>query len=166
MRLLLCLLVVVVALIAGCAAGPTPGRPGSEATPAAPATLEGEQRRLRKALDGTPVVVETTHDGRLRVEVPLEFSFDAGRGAVKKPLAAVLDRMAVGLRQTAFEVRIAAPADTRRNNNQLVQERAASVRDYLIARGVGAQRFAGLGRASGEFVEVLIADKVKPTAAR
>lgn len=164
MRVLLTLLVAV--LIAGCAGVPTPGRPGAEAAPAAPTSLASEQRRLRQALQGTPVVVETTDDGRLRIEVPLEFSFDAGRGAVKKPLAAVLDRVAVGLRQAAFEIRVAAPADANRNSNLLVQDRAASVRDYLVARGVAAQRLAGLGRASGEFVELLVADKVKPTAAR
>lgn len=164
MRVLLLLLVA--ALIAGCAVSPLPGRPGAETVPAPPTTLASEQRRLRKALDGTPVIVETTDDGSMRVEVPLEFSFDAGRGAVKKPLAAVLDRMAVGLRSSPFEIRVAAPADAKRNNNLLVKDRAASVRDYLVARGVAAQRFAALGRASGEFVELLVAERVKPTASR
>lgn len=158
MRALLCLLAA--AALAGCAAvSPLPERPGSDTTPAAPPTLESEQRRLREALRGTPVLVETTPDGRLRVEVPLEFSFDRGRSAVKKPLAAVLDRMAPGLRQAAFDIRIAAPADAKNNSQLLVQDRAASVRDYLVARGVTATRFVGLGKATGEFVEVSLSER-------
>jgi outer membrane protein OmpA-like peptidoglycan-associated protein len=141
------------AILTGCATGPV-DRP-----PAEQPTLTGEQRRLKDALRGTPVVVDATSDGGMRVEVPLQFSFDAGRGAVKPALAAVLDRMAAGLRLANFDVRIAAPADPKSSNAALVQDRGASVRDYLVARGVRLGRILSLGRASGEFVEVLVTER-------
>jgi outer membrane protein OmpA-like peptidoglycan-associated protein len=152
MRRLL-LLATPAAILTGCATGPV-DRP-----PAEQPTLTSEQRRLKDSLRGTPVVVDTSPDGRMRVEVPLQFSFDAGRGAVKPPLAAVLDRMAAGLRLANFDVRIAAPADPKGSSPALVQDRAASVRDYLVARGVKLGRIVALSRASGEFVEVLVSER-------
>jgi outer membrane protein OmpA-like peptidoglycan-associated protein len=153
------------ALLAGCAVprGPTaPGAPVPGAPPAAAATtIASEQRRLADALEGTPVVVESTPEGRLRIEVPIEFSFDKGRVAVKPPLAAVLDRIATGLRQQpGFEVRIAAPADAHgAGGNLLGQDRAAATRDYLVGRGVPVTRFTGLTRGADAAVEVLVSDK-------
>jgi outer membrane protein OmpA-like peptidoglycan-associated protein len=141
------------ALLSGCATGPV-DRP-----PAEHPTLATEQRRLKDALRGTPVVVDGMADGRMRVEVPLQFSFDAGRGAVKPALAAVLDRMAAGLRLANFDIRIAAPADPKGSSPALVQDRAASVRDYLVARGVKLGRIVGMTRAGGEFVEVLVSER-------
>ncbi len=141
------------AILAGCATGPVDRPPEPQPT------LTSEQRRLKDALRGTPVVVDTSPDGRMRVEVPREFSFDAGRGAVKPPLAAVLDRIAAGLRLANFDVRIAAPADPKGSPPTLVQDRAASVRDYLVARGVKLGRIVALSKASGDFVEVLVSER-------
>ena len=152
-RLFLSMLMLA-ALLSGCATGPV-DRP-----PAEKPTVTSEQQRLNDSLRGTPVVVDTMADGRMRVEVPLEFSFDTGRGAVKPALAAVLDRVAAGLRQGTFDVRIAAPADAKGSPPALVQDRAASVRDYLVARGVRLARIVSLSRASGEFVEVLVSERV------
>jgi outer membrane protein OmpA-like peptidoglycan-associated protein len=149
MRRLLLLQCALATILPGCATGPV-DRP-----PAEHPTLTSEQRRLKDALRGTPVVVDTL----MRVEVPLQFSFDAGRGAVKPPLAAVLDRMAAGLRLANFDVRIAAPADPKGSSPALVQDRGASVRDYLVARGVRLGRIVSVGRASGEFVEVLVSER-------
>ena len=38
-------------------------------------------------------------------------------------------------------------------------DRAASVRDYLVARGVRLARIVALSRASGEVVEVLVSER-------
>jgi outer membrane protein OmpA-like peptidoglycan-associated protein len=143
---------LVSAIIAGCAGVPflSPGPP----------TVASEQRRLSHELRDAPVVVvETTPEGRLRVAVPLRYCFDAGRGVVKPPLAAVLDRMAPGLKPGGFDVRVAAPADTRGGGTLLAQDRAASVRDYLVARGVPVLRFAGLAQAAGDHVELLLTQR-------
>jgi outer membrane protein OmpA-like peptidoglycan-associated protein len=154
------------ALLVGCAVPRGPSGPGAAPAPGAPpaaasTTIASEQRRLADALEGTPVVVESTPEGRLRIEVPIQFSFDKGRVAVKPPLAAVLDRIATGLRQQpAFEVRIAAPTDAKgAGGSLLAQDRAASARDYLIARGVPAARFVGLSKAEAAVIELVVFDK-------
>jgi outer membrane protein OmpA-like peptidoglycan-associated protein len=168
MRLLAPLLVVA-AFLAGCESMPGGGIFGPS-TPALP-TVASEQRRLAGELRGTPVVVETTSQGRLRVAVPLEFSFDPGRSAVKPAAGAVLKRMATGLKQQpAFEVRIAAPADGAGAGGRfLAQDRAASARDYLVANGVPVVRFTELGRTDDAVLELLVGERAvpasKPTAA-
>jgi outer membrane protein OmpA-like peptidoglycan-associated protein len=151
------LLLSALALLAGCASGPSGTR-----APAERPTASSEERRLQDALRGTPVVVQTTAEGRLRVEVPGTFCFDAGRSAVKPPLAAVLDRVAPGLRNGAFDIRVAAPADAKGGGPLLVQDRAASIRDYLVARGVPVARFVALTPAAGDYVEVLTAQRRTP----
>ena len=164
------LALVLVLALAGCAAprpstgpGPAPGtRPalgdlfGSGLSPA----LEAQRTRLRQALEGTPVRVEATDDHRLRVEVPTRHAFEPGRAAVKPALAAVLDQFAIGFKPQAAttELRIAAPADDQASA-RLVQERALSTRDYLIGRGVPISRIAGIGRAEGGGLEILVADR-------
>ncbi len=143
-------------------AGPTATAPA--ARPPAPAlpTLDSEHKRLGDLFAGTPVVVERASDGRLRVQVPLRYSFDTGRAAVKPPLAALLDRLATSLRQqAAFSVRINASGDSRgAGASQLARERAAATRDYLILKGAPASRFSDSGGLD-EGVELLVADRAR-----
>ena len=106
------------------------------------------------------MIVETTDDGRLRVAVPLEFSFERRRSAVRPALAAVLDRVAPGLRETpAFVLRIGAPADEGGGGGNLAQDRAAAVRDYLVAKGVPRPRIVGTSREAEPRVELLVSDR-------
>src|SRR4051812_4530449 len=110
-------LVLALAIVSGCgtrgpgASSPAPGAPsggpqtGAPAHPSAPApTLAAEQQRLSALFEGTPVVFAMQHDGSLRVEVPLRFSFDPGSSTVKPPLAAVLDRIATSQRRNGSRV--------------------------------------------------------------
>jgi outer membrane protein OmpA-like peptidoglycan-associated protein len=121
-------------------------------------TLLAEQRRLADLFRGTPVIFEMQPDGSLRVGVPLKYSFDDGRSAVKPPLAAVLDRVAKSQRTQKTRLRIAAPADASPGNAQLAKERAASTRDYLVAHGVKVTRFAALTPADNGNVEIIVAE--------
>ena len=148
--------------LAGCAApGPAP-RPGEPPAPAAPPSLgglfgsglspalESQRTRLKQALDGTPV----------RVEVPTRHAFEPGRAAVTPALAAVLDQFAIGFKPQAAttELRIAVPADDQASA-RVVEERGLSTRDYLVGRGVPISRIAGIGRAAGAGLEILVADR-------
>ena len=144
------------------AARPPPDAP-SEAVPTVPespprGTLLAEQRRLADLFRGTPVIFEMQPDGSLRVRVPLKYSFDDGRTAVKPPLAAVLDRVARSQRAQKTCLRVAAPADASLANPHLAKERAASTRDYLVARGVKVSRFDTLAPASNGNVEIIVAE--------
>lgn len=154
--------------LAGCASRPgAPGTPGSGSSGfgglfgsgLSPA-LEAQRVRLKDALKGTPVVVDSTGDHRLRVEVPTKHAFDPQRTAVKPALAAVLDQFATGFKPHAAttELQIGAPADDK-VSGRIVQDRAASVRDYLVGRGVPISRIVGLGRAEGAGLELLVSDR-------
>jgi outer membrane protein OmpA-like peptidoglycan-associated protein len=122
-------------------APPAPGA-GAPARPAADAALAKEHRWLSQLFAGTPVEITLQRDGQLAVEVPLDFSFDAGRANVKPPLAKVLDYLAQSAtRQITTRLHVAAPADTR-GAPALALRRAAAVRAYLAGKGVSPQRFS------------------------
>lgn len=169
----LALCTALAAGLAGCANRPgTPPAPGTEPAPSSPSlfgglfgsglspALEAQRTRLQDVLRGTPVVIEATSDKRLRVEVPLRHAFEPGRSAVKPALAAVLDQLAAGWRPhfAGTELRIAAPTDEKASP-QLVVDRGASTRDYLVARGVPISRIVGLGRSERPGLELMLSDR-------
>jgi len=141
-------MVVVALALCGCATAP-PTQPTAPAEPAAPpasadrraSTLAVERRWLQSWFEGTPVRIGQRSDGAVSVDVPREFSFDAGRSAVKAPLAAVLDKVAESLRRNGWArlPLVAAPADAAATS-PLALQRAAQVRKHLISRGVPAAR--------------------------
>ncbi len=141
---------------------PGPSAPGAPPPPAPLPTLATEQKRLGDLFADTPVAVERMADGRLRLHVPLRYSFDAGRAAVKPPLAALLDRLATGLRlQPGFAVRINASGDARgAGTTQLARERAAAARDYLVLKGAPVTRFSEAGGLD-EGIELLISERTR-----
>jgi outer membrane protein OmpA-like peptidoglycan-associated protein len=157
-------------LLSGCSvfrsstpAAPTTAKKPGVSAPVLPedqpkVTLVSEQRRLADLFRGTPVVFEMQPDGSLRVDVPLKYSFDDGQTVVKPPLAAVLDRVARSQRTQKTKLRVAAPTDAKSANAQLARERAASTRDYLVAHGVKASRFAAIAPASNGNVEIIVAE--------
>lgn len=155
-------LTLVAALLAGCATQtslppvqPPPVAPAPKAAPAAPAfSLEAEQKRLAGLFRDTPVVIAMTPEGHMRVEVPLKFSFDKGRTAVKPPLAAVLDRIAPSAKAGGMRTRVAAPGDNG-TPGTLARDRAASARDYLVGKGVPATTFSTATTDEAE-IEIVI----------
>jgi outer membrane protein OmpA-like peptidoglycan-associated protein len=137
-------------LLAGCAsttAPPTAGRttsPAPTVPQAAPPVLAAEKHWLEELFRDTPVTVSAAPDAGVRVEVPLKYAFDTGKDAVKPPLAAVLDKVAVSLhRQPRAQLRVSAPAGVRAEN----------VRREMLKRGVPASRIAPLV-ARGDAVEL------------
>jgi outer membrane protein OmpA-like peptidoglycan-associated protein len=140
------LLLAFATLVAGCAStGPGPGAPswpGQAPAPAAPPPpLAQEQRWLGQWFQGTPVVVAPGEDGAVEVGVPLEFSFDAGKSAVKPPLAAVLDKVSESLhRHAGARVLVSAPAIDGASAATLARERTGRMRDYLMNKGVVSRR--------------------------
>jgi outer membrane protein OmpA-like peptidoglycan-associated protein len=162
-RLRILVVAVAAAVLAGCASTPGgSGRgtgPGEAAGPtAAPRpTLAQEQRRLADLFSGTPVVFAMQKDGSLRVSVPLHFSFDPGRYAVKPPLGAVLDRVARSQRTAGTHFVVTAPTDPKAKGLMLGTERASSTRDYLVARGVDATRLS-IAAAGGGDVIIVVAE--------
>lgn len=147
--------------LAGCASGP--GRSGSSAPVPRSVSLPDMEGELRRDLAGTPVAVErvavSSESTGLRVSVPQPHGFEPGSAAVKPALAAVLDRLVeplLGSPRWLLVVR--GPIDPRGASFQ-GQDRAAAVRDYLVARGVSAPRFEPPRSHAVAATEVLLVDR-------
>jgi len=174
-----------IVLIAGCKTAPSsapvaaggsaaPSAPGSQVSPRQPtpspatkaastkAHLAIEKLRLAELFRGTPVLFALQPDGSMRVDVPLNFSFDAGKAVVKPPLAAVLDRVAAGQLQEVTQIVVRAPTDAAAKSATLLGERGASVRDYLVARGLAETRVIVSGSSGAAVVRLVVTDMPAP----
>ncbi len=109
---------------------------------------------MEKATAGTGVAVTQTADNQLKLNIPSDISFDTGRANIKPNLQPILDQFAQGLNsQPNTEIRIVGHTDSTGSdsiNNPLSVNRAASARDYLVARGVDGRRIQIDGRGSYE----------------
>ena len=116
--------------------------------------MEAQKRQMEAATRGTGVEVTQTADNQLKLNIPSDISFDTGRADIKPNFRAVLDQFAQGLRDNpATVIRIVGHTDSTGSdaiNNPLSVERAASTRNYLVDRGVAANRIAVDGRGSRE----------------
>ena len=155
LRLALCLLLA--AVVAGCA-GPTTVPPATlpPATPAEaprpgqppPNVLAAEVTWMKQLFDGTPVAIASEPDGSMRVDVPLNFSFDDKSNAPKPPLRAVMDKVAASMaRQASSKVHLATPGPP---------ARGAAMRSYLLGRGVIGLRVVVLAPPPGDAVTLRV----------
>lgn len=109
---------------------------------------------MERATVGTGVAVTQTADNQLKLNIPSDISFDTGRTNIKPNLQPILDQFAQGLAgQPNTEIRIIGHTDNTGSdsiNNPLSVNRAASARDYLVARGVDGRRIQIDGRGERE----------------
>ena len=115
-----------------------------------------EDRRvaLEQSTRGTGVEVSRTADDQLKLNIPNDISFDVNSAAVRPALRSVLDAFGNSLRDDpAARLTIVGHTDSSGSeavNNPLSVERAQSVRDYLVTRGVAPTRVETLGRGERE----------------
>ncbi|MCD6681418.1 MAG: OmpA family protein [Burkholderiaceae bacterium] len=116
--------------------------------------MEQQKQAMQQATQGTGVQVTQTADNQLKLNVPSDVSFDTNSAQIKPNLAPVLDRFAQTLNANpGSTVRIIGHTDntgTDSINDPLSVNRAASVRQYLAARGVDPARITIDGRGSHE----------------
>jgi outer membrane protein OmpA-like peptidoglycan-associated protein len=116
--------------------------------------MEEQKRAMEESTQGTGVQVSQTADNRLKLDVPSDVSFAVGRADIQPNLRPILDRFATTLNDNrSTTVTIVGHTDSTGSdavNNPLSVNRAASVRDYLVARGVATSRIAIDGRGSHE----------------
>ncbi|MET0350820.1 MAG: OmpA family protein, partial [Rhizobacter sp.] len=162
--------------VEGSAPGPAYGKPapGTGWSPA----LQTARGQLESRLKGTGVTVDRSTDNRLWITLPGDQSFEANRSALKPAARSALDQVAVVTgRIPNMDVRIVGHTDSKGSvsaNNALSLDRAASTRDWLVARGFspvrvavagrGAQDRGGpththAGRAANRRVEILIGER-------
>lgn len=114
--------------------------------------MQKQRAEMEQATAGTGIGISQTTDNQLKVDIPADVSFDVGRYAIKPNMRPVLDRLASTLNQhPVTTVTIIGHTDSTGSdavNDPLSVNRAASNRDYLVQRGVSAQRIAVDGRGS------------------
>jgi outer membrane protein OmpA-like peptidoglycan-associated protein len=114
--------------------------------------MEKQKAEMEQATQGTGVSVSQTADNQLKLDIPSDVSFDTNRYEIKSNLRPILDRFATTLNQNPVTtVTIIGHTDSTGSdaiNNPLSVNRAASTRDYLVARGVATNRIAIDGRGS------------------
>jgi len=116
--------------------------------------MEDQKRAMESSTQGTGVQVTQTADNRLKLDVPSDVSFNVGRADIQPNFRPILDKFAASLNENPVTtVNIIGHTDSTGSdaiNNPLSVNRASSVRDYLVARGVASQRIAIDGRGSRE----------------
>lgn len=114
--------------------------------------MQKQKAEMEQATAGTGIGVSQTTDNQLKVDIPADVSFDVGRYDIKANMRPVLDRLAGTLNQHPITtVTIIGHTDSTGSdaiNDPLSINRAAATRDYLVMRGVSAQRIAIDGRGS------------------
>ncbi len=114
--------------------------------------MQKQRAEMEQATAGTGIGISQTADNQLKVDIPADVSFDVGRYAIKPNMRPVLDRLASTLNQhPVTTVTIIGHTDSTGSdavNDPLSINRAAATRDYLVQRGVSAQRVAIDGRGS------------------
>ncbi len=116
--------------------------------------MEDRRVAMEQATRGTSVEVTRTADNQLRLNVPNDISFDTNSYAIKPQLRNVLDPFAGTLAgDPATRVSVIGHTDSTGSdaiNNPLSLDRAQSVRDYLVARGVSPTQIETTGRGDKE----------------
>ncbi len=136
--------------------------------------MDQQEIELRRQMEGTGVEVMREGD-TIRLQAPENITFDTNRADVKPQFRPVLDQLAHSIAQyPGTVVRVEGHTDSTgaaSYNQTLSENRAESVRSYLIQRGVEANRIDAVGygfsrpiadnstaagRAQNRRVEVLI----------
>ena len=114
--------------------------------------MEEQKRAMEEATAGTGVQVTQTRENLLQLDIPSDISFRINNAAILPNFQPILDRFAQTLvANPATTVQIIGHTDstgTDAINNPLSVNRAASARDYLVARGVQVSRIMIDGRGS------------------
>lgn len=116
--------------------------------------MDEQKKAMEQATQGSGVTVTQTADNQLQLNIPSDISFDTGSATIKADLRPILDQFATSLRNNPrAEVRIVGHTDSSGSdavNRPLSEDRAASTRDYLAARGVAFERIQIEGRGASQ----------------
>lgn len=115
------------------------------------AYLDNQEAELRKELEGTGVQIKRDKDtNSLKLILPGNITFDSSKASVKDDFRKVLDSIAkVTGKYKKTKLQIVGYTDNTGKydmNMGLSRDRANSVRDYLVFKGVAANRMLTDGR--------------------
>lgn len=110
--------------------------------------MDRQEARLRRELQGTGVQVRREGD-RLTLIMPGHITFALGRYEIRPAFYGVLDSVAKVLEEfDRTAIKVDGHTDSTGGdqlNQRLSEQRAASVRDYLVRQGVAAGRIQAYG---------------------
>ena len=116
--------------------------------------MEDQQKQMQQQTQGTGVEVTRTADNRLQINIPGDIAFDSGQAVIRPNFRSALDNFAQSLQQNpSTTVTIVGHTDSTGSpavNEPLSLQRADATRDYLVTRGVAANRFQIDGRGARE----------------
>jgi len=116
--------------------------------------MEDQQKQIQQQTQGTGVEVTRTADNRLQINIPGDIAFDSGQAVIRPNFRSALDNFAQSLQQNpSTTVSIVGHTDSTGSpavNEPLSLQRADATRDYLVTRGVAANRFRVDGRGARE----------------
>jgi outer membrane protein OmpA-like peptidoglycan-associated protein len=116
--------------------------------------MEDQQKQIQQQTQGTGVEVTRTADNRLQINIPGDIAFDSGEAVIRPNFRSALDNFAQSLQQNpSTTVTIVGHTDSTGSpavNEPLSLQRADATRDYLVTRGVAANRFQIDGRGARE----------------
>ena len=139
--------------VAGSAPGPAYGKAGSGEFVWS-SRMDAARSQLADSLRGQGVQVARTDDERLWLSLPGDLCFEPNRSALKPAARGLLDQVVLALRgNPRAELRIVGHTDTKgaaAANNALSLDRAASTRDWFVARGLSPVRIAVAGRGAAD----------------
>jgi len=116
--------------------------------------MEDRRAAMARATRNSHVEVTRTTDNQLKLVYPSDISFEPGGYALKPQLRGLLDPF-VGLLagDRAAQLTVVGHTDSTGSdavNNPLSLDRAQSVRDYLVGRGLSATQIRTIGRGARE----------------
>jgi len=110
--------------------------------------MDQQEAELRRQMAGTGVNVYREGD-TIRLQAPDNITFDVNRSDVKPQFRPVLDQLAQSIQQyPGTVVQVEGHTDSTGSatyNQTLSENRANSVRNYLVQRGVDGQRIYAVG---------------------
>src|SRR5471032_3451042 len=108
--------------------------------------------KLTGATQGTGTQITEQQDGSLKVNIPNSISFDTNSYLIKPSFAPVLDQVAQTLNEhPELNAEIDGHTDSTGSpqyNQTLSQNRAQSVVNFMIGRGINQARLSGIGRGA------------------
>jgi outer membrane protein OmpA-like peptidoglycan-associated protein len=110
--------------------------------------MDKQEAELRQQMQGTGVAVQRQGD-TIRLQAPENITFDTNRAEVKPQFQPVLSQLAQSIQQypgTVVQVQGHTDSTGAATYNQTLSEnRAESVRSYLVQRGVASDRLDAVG---------------------
>ena len=114
--------------------------------------FDRQEKALKDKLKGTGVEVERTGEGEIKLTAPENITFDTNSSTIKPVFQSSLNDVAAVLKEYSdTDIIVSGHTDstgTDAINNPLSENRAKSVKAYLVGKGVSGSRITSVGYGS------------------